>query len=312
MKKNLILMTVLVVFGIAVEVAIRFQGVIDFPLYDTDDGIGYIPKPNQKGSYLNRFPWKVNEKNMTSGPWAPNQKPDLLLIGDSIVWGGEEYRHEEKLGPQLQKSLPEWSVWAVGASSWSIQNEVEYLRRNSEVVEAVDQMVWILNSEDYGPKAGFFTDANTPRSRPWSASIYAIRKYLLPKDFKGWLRSLVNQVQPPPVRLPIDPAIPEAKLIEALDLCSSKGKPVLILAYPNRAEWISRQQSNGPTIEGYETFLARLESIRIPNVTIFDGRHLQPWGEGDYRDDIHPTAEGNQRLAKILAQKIQKQTAAGN
>ena len=96
MKKKVFFFSILVVAAVGVELWIRSQGIVDFPIYDTDEGIGYIPKAGQAGSYLNRFPWLVNERNMTAGPWKPNEKPDLLLIGDSIVWGGEEYRHEER------------------------------------------------------------------------------------------------------------------------------------------------------------------------------------------------------------------------
>lgn len=304
MKKKVFFFSILVVAAVGVELWIRSQGIVDFPIYDTDEGIGYIPKAGQQGSYLNRFPWLVNERNMTAGPWKPNEKPDLLLIGDSIVWGGEEYRHEEKLGPQLQKHLPGWSVWAVGASSWSVFNEAEYLKRNPEVMEATDFLLWELNSEDFAAKAGFFTDANTPRARPWSATVYAIRKYLLPVDFKGWLRGMVNQIQPPPVRPSVDPRIAEDKLIEALNLFERRGVPMLILVYPNRAEWVARQQANGRPTMIYEAFLKRIQGLQFSKLRVVDGRTMSPWSEGDYRDDIHPTAEGNDRLAQFLAKEV--------
>lgn len=304
MKKGSILLVTLLGLWIGAELWIRSRGILDFPLYDVDQGIGYIPKASQEGSYLNRIPWKVNEKNMTAGSWEPNQKPDLLMLGDSIVWGGEEYRHVEKLGPQLQRSLPNWSVWAVGASSWSILNEVEYLRRNHEVVKAADQLVWVLNSEDFGPKSGFVTDKNTPRSKPWNATAYAIRKYLLPKELKRWFRSLINQMSPPALWSPVDPNVPEKELIESLDLFISLGKPTLIFLYPNRAEWIARNEPNSPQMKGYEKVLLRLQSINLPGLQIVDGRNLNPWTEADYRDEMHPTAAGNKKIAEYMARHI--------
>ena len=304
MRTKVFFISILVLLAVGIELWIRSQGIVDFPIYDTDEGIGYIPKAGQQGSYLNRVPWKVNEKNMTAGPWKPNRKPDLLLIGDSIVWGGEEYRHEEKLGPQLQKHLPGWSVWAVGASSWSVFNEVEYLKRNPEVVEATNFLLWELNSEDFAAKAQFFTDANTPRARPWSATVYATRKYLLPVDFKVWLRSMLNQIQPPPVSSFMDPRIAENRLIEGLNLFERQRVPILILVYPNRAEWLARQQVHGePTIK-FDAFLRRIQDLQFSRLRVVDGRTISPWSEQDYRDDIHPTVEGNDRLAEFLAKKV--------
>ena len=304
MKKKVFFFSILVIATVGVELWIRSQGIVDFPIYDTDEGIGYIPKAGQAGSYLNRFPWLVNERNMTAGPWKPNEKPDLLLIGDSIVWGGEEYRHEEKLGPQLQKHLPGWSVWAVGASSWSVFNEAEYLKRNPEVMEATDFLLWELNSEDFAAKAGFFTDANTPRARPWSATVYAIRKYLLPVDFKKWLRNLVNQVQPPIVGPPADTRMAEEKLIEGLGWFEKKGVPILIFMYPNLSEWSARGLPDEAATKSYDKILRLITDLRFSNLKVVDGRTVIPWDEKDYRDRIHPTATGNDRLAKILAKEV--------
>lgn len=279
---------------------------MDFPLYEVDEGIGYIPQANQRGAYLGKFSWQVNEKNMTSESWAPNQRQDLLLIGDSIVWGGEEYQHEEKLGPSLQVCLPTWSVWSVGASSWSIPNEVEYLRRNPEVVEATELVIWVLNSGDFLSKTQFLTDANTPRSRPWSANLYAIRKYILPSGFKKWLRSLVNIIRPSQEPAPSDPAEAEKELTEAVDALQTKGKPILILAYPSTEELSSFMMNGSGDGSEFNTFLARLEKLRNPNLRVVDGRSLNSWGLEDYRDHIHPTPEGNRRLAKALADMVER------
>lgn len=312
-KSGLGLGILLFVFSWAdLELFTRCQGVIDFPIYQVDQEIGYIPRASQEGSLVNRFTWKVNEKNMTSGSWAPNQKPDLLLIGDSIVWGGEEYRHGEKLGTALQDCLPLWSVWSVGASGWSIPNEAEYLRRNPEVVEATDLVVWVLNSGDFAPKAQFLTDANTPRSRPWSANLYAIRKYILPAGFKKWLRSLVNRIRPSQESAPSDPAEAERELTEAVDALHAKGKPILILAYPSRAELGHVKQSTAADGISYEHLLARIEKIKNQDVQVVDGRSAKPLKIDDYRDDIHPTAEGNAKLARFLAQEINGQMPVKN
>jgi len=278
---------------------------VDFPIYEVDQGIGYIPRASQEGSFLNRFSWKVNEKNMAAGSWAPNQKPDLLLIGDSIVWGGEDYRHEEKLGSALQDCLPHWSVWSVGASSWSIPNEVEYLRRNPEVVEATELVIWVLNSGDFLSKTQFLTDANTPRSRPWSANLYAIRKYILPTGFKKWLRSLVNRIRPSQESAPSDPAVVEDQLAEAVDALSAKGKPVLILAYPSLSELASGRANERGVRTEYEKLLSRLEKIKNPGTKVVDGCHLKGWGPEDYGDPIHPTPNGNRRLGAALAGLVQ-------
>jgi lysophospholipase L1-like esterase len=287
------------VVWVIAELLIRQKGVMDFPLYDVDQEIGYIPRPNQNGMYLNRISWRVNGKNMTAGAWRPDEKPDLLLIGDSVVWGGEEYRHEEKLGPQLQAQLPDWSVWSVGASSWSISNEIAYLQRNPDVVEAADLILWVLNSGDFGPRALFVTDANTPRSRPWSANLYALRKYVLPAGFKQWVRGGVWLLFPNPQEPMVDPKDSVARLEKFLQELGANGKKTLILLYPSRTELEQRKGA-------LDEFLQTLRGIQSPGLEVLDGRTLEAWGEGNYRDGIHPTVEGNNRLAHSLAKEVNR------
>jgi len=299
LKRKILLGVVFAVLWVAAELKVRQQGVVNFPLYDVDQEIGYIPRPNQKGVYLNRISWEVNEKNMTSGPWKPNQKLDLLLIGDSIVWGGQDYRHEQKLGPQLQAQLPDWSVWSVGASSWSIWNEIAYLQRNPDVVEAADLILWVLNSGDFGARALFVTDANTPRSRPWNANLYALRKYVLPPAFKQWVRGGVRRLLPNPQDAMVDTKDSVARLEKFLQELGANGKKTLILLYPRRIELA---QGKGALDE----FLQTLRGIQSPGLEVLDGRTLEAWGEENYRDEIHPTAEGNNRLAHALAKEVNR------
>ena len=306
MKRKALMSFTLVALVLGVELWIRSQGIVNFPIYEVNESIGYIPRAGQQGFYLNRIFWQVNEKNMTAGPWKPNEKPDLLLIGDSIVWGGEEYQHQEKLGAQLQNTLKEWNVWSVGASGWSVFNEVEYLKRRPEVVEATDLLIWELNSEDFRPKSVFLTDANTPRSRPWSATAYAVRKYLIPVNLKNWLRRMVSKHNLPAHELTANDKTALDKLIEGLRLFENKKVPILILVYPNLQEWAAREQPSQDESIFFEKFLRQIEGIQIPSLRVVDGRAMSPWSEQDYRDRIHPTAAGSERLARFLASKISR------
>ena len=46
------------------ELLVRSLGMVDFPLYEANALIGYIPAANQKGSFLNSHDWQFNEKHM--------------------------------------------------------------------------------------------------------------------------------------------------------------------------------------------------------------------------------------------------------
>ncbi|MGU5731348.1 hypothetical protein ACV1DR_20970 [Aeromonas jandaei] len=122
-----------VVLGLAlIEIGIRISGIIDFPLYDADNHIGYIPKPNQSGSFLRTHDWQFNSLSMGATEFRPTDKDtDTLLIGDSIVLGGNPYKQGDRLGPQLQL-IHGGNVWPISAGSWALRNELVYLNLHPE------------------------------------------------------------------------------------------------------------------------------------------------------------------------------------
>ena len=86
----------LFLFLIMLEILIRSLGLVDFPLIHADNKIGYIFKPNQHGSFLNHNEWKFNSVSMQNDEeFLPSDSLDILLIGDSIVSGGNTFKKEE-------------------------------------------------------------------------------------------------------------------------------------------------------------------------------------------------------------------------
>ncbi len=68
---------VIVLCAIA-EIASRLSGITDFPVYAVDDEIGYIPKPNPAGSFLDKNSWAINGKSMpTAEAWNPALRPHV-------------------------------------------------------------------------------------------------------------------------------------------------------------------------------------------------------------------------------------------
>lgn len=301
---------VLVLFGVGLilfwEILLRSRGIIDFPLYDVDARIGYIPKPGQQGVYLNKYAWSVNEKNQTAGRWSPKQKPDLLLVGDSIVWGGIDCDQQDKLGPQLQKRMPNWSVWAAGASGWSVLNEMEYLDRNPEVVEASEVIVWMLNSEDFAPLAVFATDQPTPRQKPASACLYVLRRDVLPKSLKQAGRQLLESLWPSPAATAASESNAEDRPRDRLSSLCQNGKKIVLVMYPAAEEWANRGNPSSGAAQNYHSFLEKLYGFNIPGLRIVDGMGIAGWSGEMYADTIHPTGEGVRVLASWMANELEK------
>jgi hypothetical protein len=77
-----------------------------------------------------------NNRHMANiSNWSPEIHPNLLLIGNSIVLGGDTSNPEERLGPLLEKDLGgRYTAWSVAANNWSNVNEMTYHDRNADVL----------------------------------------------------------------------------------------------------------------------------------------------------------------------------------
>jgi len=85
--------------------SVRAFGAVDFALNQADAQISYIPAANQQGSFLNKNRWQFNALHMGAPAFAPNPARDVLLVGDSVVYGGNPYAEPDRLGPRLAAAL---------------------------------------------------------------------------------------------------------------------------------------------------------------------------------------------------------------
>src|ERR1700754_881332 len=113
--RRLLVAALLTVAVLAVlEIYLRTSGVVDFPIYDVSSSLGYIPKPSQSGAFLDKNHWTFNDKSMGAGPWNPDGHPNILLIGNSVIMGGNPYDQPQKIGPLLETALDNrYAVWPI-------------------------------------------------------------------------------------------------------------------------------------------------------------------------------------------------------
>lgn len=276
------------------ELGLRAAGLVDFPLHDADPRIGYIPRASQSGAYLRHNHWQINEKSQGSPPWQPNRRTDLLL-GDSIVWGGNPLDQPQKLGPTLQRTLPDTDVWSAAAGSWGVPNEVEYLDRFADVVQACEIVVWVINTGDLNSRSQWASELTHPRHPPPSALLYVAQKYLLPR-----VQALLPALAPPPAaeQSPAAPPIfPETEALfrDRLQALVATRR-VLVVVWPERAAAAGAE----PALSTHRTFVDHVTRLLPPGVLLLDAGNGPP-PTTLYRDDIHPSAAGNEWLAQHIA-----------
>jgi hypothetical protein len=280
-----------------IELVIRGGGFIEFPLYQIDTEMGYILQPNQSGAFLKKNRWQVNERSMMARNYQPNHKTDVLLIGDSLVIGGNPLDQAERLGNQLElEAKGTVSVWPVGAASWSALNVKAFLELNSDVVEDAEVLIWVMNSGDFYGKSKWQDDIQQPLNQPWWALPYLFKKYL-------WVNRLVYYTPFVKKNVPAERwSWADQKKIweEATAFIKALGveKKIGIVWYPDQFEL-------GSEITGYSSMRANAARIETEcGAKVICLREEELWGLNCYRDSIHPNAEGNRVLAAILAREV--------
>lgn len=300
MKKRFIYASVLVlaIFTIA-EVGLRMSGVNDFPVYQTDSSIGYVPAPNQAGAFLNENRWVINDRGMNiADDFSPFGANDLLLTGDSLVWGGNPLDQPQKLGAQLQERLPGKKVWPISAGSWSVENVVVWCDRNQDVVKETDTLVWVLNSGDFHAASEWKSDSTHPRQHPWSSVVATTQKVIMPKVRKLFS----NPAGDDATQQPLINVASKAKFREQVEVFKNLGANVLIVLYPNRSEFSEVADS----LDQYESFRRELTDAISDEITFLELKQDSRWNPDLYRDSIHPSGEGNRVLAAIISDRLNK------
>lgn len=220
---------------------------------------------------------------MGATEFQPGSKTNVLLLGDSLVLGGNPYREDERLGPRLQATLPQGTrVWPISAGSWALRNELAWLRANPDVVEKMDTLVFVVNSGDFAEASSWSCELTHPTHKPSSALFYLFEKYVY--AFSPCDGTVPPALQVPPGNLPQ----------ELQTFLAGKIPKVLFVSYADKAEQADVAQREGK--QAVQLAMLRGAGAKSLLNVAEDAR----WSSVYYRDGIHPTPDGYQVLASII------------
>jgi hypothetical protein len=286
----------IVLFATA-ELGARLSGAVDFPLYAVDEELGYFVKPGQSGRFLNRNAWFFNEKSMpTQDSWTQAKRNNIMLIGNSIVMGGNAYDQSDKLEPLISKDLgPGYTVWPLATGGWTNVNESAYLRRNPDVVQATNFFVWEFMYGGLHELSRWRGEYIFPSKKPLIASWYVFRRYVIPK----FIQVDTNELPPTGEMESRNLKEFESK-VARLSTVSGLPQPGIIFLYPDKLQLRAARQAREwlPERPALEDICKRY------NLKLVDVAANPEWTESMYRGGTHPTVEGNRVLAHILASAI--------
>jgi hypothetical protein len=299
MNKKLKYAAFIAVIIVTGEVGVRAFGMVDFPVYNIDKEIGYIAKENQQGVFLNRNDWYFNDKSMPiQKKWNAGDHLNILIIGNSIVMGGNVFRQQERLTTRLQDHLGKYPVvWPIAIGGWTEINEMVYLDRHPEIASKANYVVWECMAGGLSRATPWRGEYVFPTHRPVYATWYVLRRYVLPRllpFFRGNELPVTGETDATNVQH-FD------SHVDALVRATRRSHGGIIWLYPsaaqlidarNQREWLPERPQILKVADKYGLRVVDISTHREWDMSLYDA------------DGLHPTVEGNEVLASILSSEI--------
>ena len=121
------------------EFGLRIFWTSDFPqlqdeknlMYRYDEGLGWFPIPGSQRTI--RTPTRTftavhNRQGFRDSEFAASQKPGIVFLGDSFVWG-YDVESAERFTDKLQTRHSEWAVYNFGVSGYGTDQEFLLLKQ---------------------------------------------------------------------------------------------------------------------------------------------------------------------------------------
>lgn len=150
---------------VAGELIGRYMGLNRLSLYKKDNDYEYIPLPNQN-TIVYRNKYQTNEFSMRSKPLSESDSAVVLLIGDSIIYGGNSTDQDSLASTILEKELSQTlrkkiRVLNISAQSWGPDNGAAYVKKHGDFNAKF--IILVYSSHDAHDNMTFKTDiGNAP------------------------------------------------------------------------------------------------------------------------------------------------------
>ncbi len=299
--------------GIAIsEILLRLSLGLGAPLLSVADSeTGYRFQPNQQ---TRRFGKLViyNQYSQRSDPIPSEKSPEILRIlmtGDSVLNGGSLSDQSQTITELFESKLKQDNhpseVLNASAGSWGIGNQLGYLQKFG-LFES-DLVILQIGTHDLvqekSPSTPVGCDPAFPTERPILAWQELISRYILPQI---WARLHWNFTAHclPIITESADTIFTnnQQRLTAIARLVSQQKTPLIVLFTPNHSDFSDPSQPPPYQPEFFEF----LQQLNIPAIDAYQAwLNLPPATlKSYYRDDIHLSEEGNQAVAKLLFEKL--------
>ncbi|MCU0338853.1 MAG: hypothetical protein MUE30_03140 [Spirosomaceae bacterium] len=309
LRKSLLFLVGLLVLT---ELTLRFIfGFCNAPLYVEDPDFEYIYAPNQHRTRF-RNVIKTNEHSMRSEPLHATDTTVVLLLGDSVINGGNPTDHDDLASTILENQLNDRyqkpvRVLNVSAGSWGPDNAFAYLKKRGFF--GADLICLVTSSHDafdnisHTPLVGL--NPNYPNKQYEIALYEAYDRYYI--YYEAYIETPLKRWFGPATQHAPDDVIHKFGTTfnrgfqQLADTTRALQIPFVIYLHPE----IPEIQQNRFDAQGTQ-ILAFAQQNRIPVVNELTLRPTLDLFRNPEYDGIHYNAKGQAFMAKNLSPVIQQ------
>ncbi|MGI9431551.1 MAG: SGNH/GDSL hydrolase family protein, partial [Myxococcota bacterium] len=134
--------------------------------YQFDEELGWFPEPSSERTIEGTRPFRVrhNARGYRDTEHGAKERPRLLVLGDSFVWGFD-VDEDERFTARLQERLPGWEVLNLGVSGYGTDQELLLLRR--ELAQYAPEIVLLVYAEENDRKDNSSNRRYGPYYKPY-------------------------------------------------------------------------------------------------------------------------------------------------
>lgn len=278
-----------------IEVVLRvYFGFGGPPIARQDPEIEYILVPGSYRRFGNDI--QINSHGLRAPEFddrAPATERRILLIGDSVIYGNHFLDQKETIAVQMTDMLTgpardggRTLVIPVALSSWGPINQAAYIARHGTF--GADMAIIVLSSHDLH---------DIPTN---SRNLVPYRLWRPLGAIDDAVHSVLERfaIPPPasavPMTLEEGAALSLAALDRMIAQMRTQGLQITLLYHPTISE---RQGGASTSLKAFADTAARTG-------VLFRDLHDLHLGPAQYRDDIHPNADGTERIARELARLV--------
>jgi hypothetical protein len=132
--------------------------------YRHDDNLGWFPSENSKvrlynGSRL--FSFEHNSRGFRDSEHLIDARPRIVFLGDSYVWG-YDVEKSERFTEKLHSKLPDWSVYNLGVTGYSTDQEYLLLKKHYDFYRPDIVFLMFCRNDDAGNSHNAYSGVYKP------------------------------------------------------------------------------------------------------------------------------------------------------